>query len=191
MKRLRRYRIFLSLPLTIALFIAYALLYPVQAHNPTGGIKIWVNDQKVGPYILLVATYPQPVTVGQQVDVWVRVGEDGANRLLRDAVVTIEAKPQNGDLMVTAPATHELAGNAFDYLAHLNLDTAGQWDFIVYVDSDLGQVHVAFTETVGWLSPKLLFWVAISIMILALIFAVYLRRQSAAMTSQPAEGEQR
>ncbi len=189
MKRLQLYQIFLSLSLTITLFIAQALLYPALAHNPTGGIKIWINDQKVGPYILLVATYPQPATIGQM-DVWVRVGEDGANRLLRDAVVTIEAKPRNGSPPQTVQATHELAGNAFDYVAHFNLDTAGQWDFTVYVASELGQVNVAFTDNVGWLSPKLLLGVAVSIMILALIFAIYLWRQSASMTLEAAEGQQ-
>jgi hypothetical protein len=189
MRRPWFYRILIGLSLIIVLFAAPGLLYPALAHNPTGEIKIWINDQKVGPYILLVATYPQPATIGQ-LDVWVRVGEDGANRLLRDAVVTIEAKPQNGGPTQTAQATHKLAGNAFDYLAHLNLETAGQWDFTVYVASELGQVNVAFTETVAWLTPNLLFWVAISIMILVVIFAVYLWRQSATMTLETAEGEQ-
>jgi hypothetical protein len=183
MKRLQLYQIFLSLLLTISLFITSALLYPALAHAPTGSVKIWVNDKKVGPYILLVATYPQPITIGQ-LDVWVRVGEDGANRLLRDAVVTIEAKPRNGGPIQTIQATHELAGNAFDYLAHLNLEAAGQWDFTVYVASELGRVNVAFTETVGWLNPNLLFWVVVCIIILALIFAVYLWRQLASMTRE-------
>jgi hypothetical protein len=186
MKRLQLYQIFLSLSLTITLFIAHSLLYPALAHNPGGNIKIRVSDEKVGPYILLVATYPQPAIIGQM-DVWVRVREDGVDRLLRDAVVTIEAKPRNGGPAQTVEATHKLAGNAFDYLAHLNLETAGQWDFTVHVASELGQVNVAFTETVEWLSPKLLFWLAIFIMILALIFAVYLWRQSATIALEPTD----
>lgn len=190
MKRSQFYQIFISLPLIIILFAALGLLHPVLAHSPTEGIKIWVNDEKIGPYVLLVATAPQPATVGQ-IDVWVRVAEDGTGRLLRNAVVMVEATSQDNGATLTTQATHELAGNAFDYVAHLDIEDAGQWDFTVYVEAEAGQADVTFTETVnrGW-NTTLLIGLAVSFVVLAVMVGVYLWRQSAIMSLQPTDREQ-
>jgi hypothetical protein len=180
MNRLRFYRIFVSLSFMVTLFAVQGLLHPVLAHSPTGGSKIRVNDEKVGPYNLLVATSPLPITVGQM-SVWVRVSEEETGRLLRDATVMVEATPQGGGATLTAQATHEHAGNAFDYVAHLDIADSGQWDFIVYVQDEPGQVDVTFAETVtGGSNIILLVGLAASFVIVAVLVGVYLWRQSAA-----------
>jgi hypothetical protein len=181
-------QIFLSLFLTVTLFIVYGFLDPALAHNPTGGVNIRVNDQKIGPYILLVATYPQPAIVGQM-DVWVRVGENGTNRFLRDAVVTIEAKPRNGGRAQIVQASHDLAGNPVDYLAHLDLESAGPWEFTVKIESDLGPANVAFTDSVAWLSAQLLVELALIVVVWALLLGIYLWRQTATLSLELATPE--
>ena len=180
MKPLRLYQISISLVFITTLLTAY-LPQPVLAHSPTGGSKIRISDEKVGPYILLVATSPLPVTVGQM-DVWVRVRDGETDKLLRDAVVMIEATPQRGGPTLAAQATHEHAGNAFDYVAHLDIEDAGQWNFTVYVEDEPGQIDVAFTESVDRESNIiLLIGLAVAFVVLATVVGVYLWRQSAAM----------
>jgi hypothetical protein len=175
-----RYQILIAFPIIVTLFTAQVWLRPALAHGPVSSSKIAVNNEKFGPYILLVATSPSPATVGPM-DIWVRVAQEETSQLLRDAVVTVEATPQSGSPALTAPATHEHAGNAFDYVAHLDLPEPGQWDFTIYVEHELGPVNVAFTETVaGGLNMGLLIALIVPFMALALIIGVYLWRQSAA-----------
>jgi hypothetical protein len=190
MKRLKLNKILLGLALILSLFMVRGWLGPVLAHSPTSGsINIRVSDEKIGPYILLVATYPDPATIGQM-DVWVRVGEDGTNRFLRDAVVTIEATSRNGGAAQTAEATHDLAGNAFDYVGHLDLETTGQWDFVVRIDSDLGPANVTFSDNVRWFNTQLLISIAGAVIVLAVVLGLYLWRQSAAAELEPVTSEQ-
>ena len=190
MKRLKLTKILLGLALIVTLFMVRGWLGPVLAHSPTGArINIRVSDQRVGPYVLLVATYPDPATIGQM-DVWVRVGVDGTNRFLRDAVVTIEATSRNGGAPQTIKATHDLAGNAFDYVGHLDLETTGQWDFNVRIESDLGPANVTFSDNVRWLNTQLLISIAGAVIVLALVLGLYMWRQSAAADLEPATSEQ-
>lgn len=161
-----------------------ALARPALAIGPgTGGSKIMVGDERVGPYVLLVATSPLPVTVGQM-SVWVRVA-DAADvaQLRRDALVNVTALPAGGGPAQTARATHQNAGNDVDYVAHLEIETPGEWEVSVSVEDELGRAEVTFTETVSrGRNTGLLLTLAIPFVALAALVGVYLWRRS------PAEG---
>lgn len=168
-----------NLFLTIALFASYGLLYPALAIGPgTGSSKIRFDNQ-IGPYNLLVATAPTPPTIGQM-SVWVRVTEMETGKMRRDAVVTVEATPRAGGPTLTAQGTHKNAGNNFDYVAHLNIEDFGQWDFTIYVEDEPGLADVSFTETIsGGSNFTLLIGLAIPFVVLAVGVGIYLWRRSA------------
>jgi hypothetical protein len=166
-----------------ALLISLAVMLPqpALAIGPgTGGSKIRVSDQRLGPYILLVATSPLPVSVGQM-SVWVRVTNGETNELRRDAVVIIEATaPGSGDTLTTQ-ATHKNAGNDFDYVAHFEVQKTGQWQIKVTVQDELGQAEVSFSETVTQgVSFNVIVGLAIPFVILGVAIGIYLWRKSAA-----------
>jgi hypothetical protein len=169
--------------LTVLSLIIINLLFssPAQAIGPgTGGSKIRVNDEQHGPYILLVATSPLPVTVGQM-SVWVRVTGLDDNQLRRDAKVMIEAMPASGGAAVVAEGSHKNAGNEFDYVAHLELPQSGQWDVKVTVADQLGEAEVSFRETVAQgRSASALVGLAVPFVVLAIIVGIYLWRRSSA-----------
>lgn len=146
----------------------------------TGGSKIRVSDERIGPYILLVATSPLPVAVGQM-SVWVRVTDGKTGQYRSDATVTIKATPrEGGGSALTAQATHKNAGNDYDYVAHFEVQSTGQWDITVSVQDELGQGEVSFSETVTrGLSVGLLFSLAIPFVVLAVVVGIYLWRRSA------------
>jgi hypothetical protein len=146
----------------------------------TGGSKIRVNDEQHGPYILLVATSPLPVAVGQM-SIWVRVTGLQDNQLRRDAKVLVEATPTGGGTPLTAEGTHQNAGNNFDYVAHLPVDQTGQWDVKVSVSDELGETEVTFRETVTrGRNAAALIGMAIPFIVLALVVGIYLWRRSSA-----------
>jgi len=178
--------------LRLALFISILFMLisyagPALAIGPgTGGSKIRVDNEEIGPYSLLVATSPLPVTVGQM-SVWVRVTGLEDNAMRRDAVVMVSATPRGGGPTLTGQGTHKNAGNDFDYVAHLDVQQAGQWDVTVSVEDELGQAKVAFTETVTrGLSAGVLIGVAVPFIILAVVVGVYLWQRSA--PAAPAAG---
>lgn len=156
------------------------LTQPLFASGPgTGGSKIQVDNKAVGPFVLLVATSPLPITVGQM-SVWVRVMDTDGQKALRDAVVKIEATPAGGGDLVTGTATHQNAGNEIDYVAHLEVERTGNWNVKVVVEDDLGQGEVAFTETVASrLSIGLIVGMAVPFFFLMIVVGVYLWRRSA------------
>ncbi len=166
----------------ISFLLFITLLAPSVAYaiGPgTGGSKIRVSDERVGPFILLVATSPLPVTVGQM-SVWVRVTDIQTSQLRRDAVVSIRATPREGGETLTAEGSHKNAGNDYDYVAHLQVQKTGQWDVIVTVTDELGEAQVDFTETVTQgLSLGLLLGLAVPFIVLAIIVGIYLWRRSA------------
>lgn len=180
MKRFQLYLIFINLSLIIILIAAPGLLRPVLASGPgTGGSKIRVNDEQVGSYTLLVATAPTPPTIGQM-SVWVRVRDVETNKMRGDAVVMVEATPRTGGPTLTAQGTHKNAGNNFDYVAHLEIEDFGQWDFTIYVEDELGLADVSFTETIsGGSDFTLLIGLAIPFVVLAVGVGIYLWRRSA------------
>lgn len=162
------------------LLLLFAVTPPALAIGPgTGGSKIRVSDEKVGPYILLVATSPLPVRVGQM-SVWVRVTNDQTDQLLRDSTVTVAITPREGGSTLTAPATHQNAGNDYDYVAHFDVQETGQWDVTVSVVGEPGEAEVSFVETVSrGLSVGLLVGLGIPFVALAAIVGWYLWRRSA------------
>jgi hypothetical protein len=164
--------------LTTLLFLLAAT--PALAIGPgTGGSKIRVSDEQIGPYVLLVATSPLPVTVGQM-SVWVRVTDAGTDQLRREATVTVEATPREGGPTLTAPATHQNAGNDYDYVAHLPVAQAGQWEVTVNVEDEPGSIQTSFTETVSrGLNAGLLIGLAVPFVALAIGVGIYLWRRSA------------
>lgn len=180
MKKNLLVRITLTIVLTICLFGAVGLFRPALAIGPgTGGSKIRVSDERIGPYILLVATSPLPVTPGQM-SVWVRVTDAATDQLRRDAVVMIEAVPRTGGPTLTTQATHQNAGNDYDYVAHLDVQQTGQWDVTVFVQDEPGDIQTAFTETVSrGLSATVLIAVAVPFVILAVAVGIFLWRRSA------------
>jgi len=179
MKKHQLVRIALIIVLIIFLFGAVGLFKPTLAIGPgTGGSKIRVSDEEIGPYILLVATSPLPVTPGQM-SVWVRVTDATTDQLRRDAVVTIEATPRGGGPTLNAQATHQNAGNDYDYVAHLEIEQTGQWDVTVFVEDEPGEVQTSFTETVSrGLSATVLIAVAIPFIVLAAVVGIFLWRRS-------------
>lgn len=158
---------------------------PALAIGPgTGGSKIKINDEEHGPFILLVATSPLPVTVGQM-SVWVRVTGTEDNQLRRNANVLIEAVPRDGGPTVSVEGSHKNAGNDYDYVAHVDVEQSGQWDVTVTVVDEIGQTEVIFTESVsGGASASTLIAVAIPFLVLAIAAGIYLWRRSAAQASQ-------
>lgn len=178
-------RIFISLALIIILFAVHNLsLGQALAHGPEGSSKIRVNNEQIGPYTLLVATSPETIVVGPM-SVWVRVEDNESESLLRDAVVMIEATPRSGGSKITAQATHEHAGNAFDYVAHLEIETSGQWDFTVTVEDVPGQADVTFNDTVsGWSPTNLFIGLGVFLVVVVLAVGIFLARQSTGISEQ-------
>lgn len=158
----------------------YGFTHPALAIGPgTGGSKIRVNEEQVGPYILLVATSPLPVTLDQQMSVWVRVTDGQSEALRRDAVVTVAATPRDGGQTLTAQATHQNAGNDYDYVAHFEVETTGQWDLTVTVEDAPGPADVSFVETVSsGVSTTVIIGLAIPFVIIAGVIGWYLWRRS-------------
>lgn len=185
MKQIQLRRIFAILALMITLFAAHELyLEQALAHGPEGSSKIRVDNEQVGAYSLLVATSPETIVVGEM-NVWVRVADSETDKLLRDAVVMIEAAPRSGGSKITAQATHDHAGNAFDYVAHLEIEDAGQWDFTVYVEDEPGQVDVTFSDIVSGGSPtNLIIALGVFLVVVVLAVGIFLARQSTAMSEQ-------
>ncbi len=172
----------------LGLFATFFPQFALAIGPGTGGSKIRVSDEKIGPYTLLVATSPLPVTSGQM-SIWVRVTDAQSGQLRRDAVVKISATPRGGGPTLTALATHKNAGNDYDYVGHLpEAQQTGQWDITVTVEDEPGQVEVNFGETVtGGLSLSLLVAMAIPFVIVAVMVGFYLWRRSA-RPIEPAEG---
>ncbi len=178
MQRSDLYEILIALAVIMILSMSWAR--PLSASGPgTGGSKIQVSDEKIGPYVLLVATSPLPVTVGQM-SVWVRVTDAQTDQLRPDARVTITASPAAGGPAITAPATHQNAGNNYDYVAHFEVNQTGPWNIAVSVDDEPGQVQTTFTETVSrGRNVFMLVAVAVPFVVLTLVVGIFLWRRSA------------
>ena len=145
----------------------------------TGGSKIRVNEEPVGPYVLLIATSPLPVTVDQQMSVWVRVTDPATESLLRDSVVMVEITSRDTDLTLAEQATHKNAGNDFDYVAHFDVENTGLWDVTVTVEDEPGIADVSFTETISsGVNARVIIGLAIPFVIIAAVIGVYVWRRS-------------
>lgn len=178
MKRFRLSRIFISLFFISILSVFFGWLNWVSASGPGEGTQVRIDDERVGPYTMLVVTGPHPLKVGQ-LNVWVRVKHAAKNQIRNKATVMVEATHRSGRPTVTGPATHENAGNDFNYLAHLSIEKSGEWDVTVDVEDDPGSVDVSFTESVTSESnPMLLAILTIPFLVLTVGIGVYLWRRS-------------
>lgn len=167
------------LPAIVAGLLCLLPVATLASGPGTGGSRIQIDNEPAGPYVLLVATSPLPITVGQM-NVWVRVMDSEGETALRDAVVKVEATPAGGGEAVTAPATHQNAGNAIDYVAHLAVQRGGDWNVKVTIEDELGQAEVAFTETVtSGVSLGLIIGLGVPFVVLLAIVGVFLWRRSA------------
>lgn len=158
----------------VSLNLAYAI-------GPgTGGSKIRVNEEQIGPYILLVATSPLPVAADQPMSVWVRVTDPASAELRREATVTVIATSRNDGTSLTAQATHQNAGNDYDYVAHFpTIQTTGQWDITVTVEDAPGPAEVSFVETVSQgVNTTVIIGLAIPFVVATVIIGWYLWRRS-------------
>ncbi len=180
----------ISLLFIFCLIVTQTLLHPVLAIGPgTGGSKIRVNEERIGPYILLVATSPLPVTLDQQMSVWVRVIDPTTNELRPDAAVTVVATHRETGQTLTAPATHRNAGNDHDYVAHFDIENAGPWEITVNISDEPGEAEVSFVERVSaGLSLALVAVLGIPFAVLVMIIGVYLWRRSESVPDTTAGG---
>jgi hypothetical protein len=81
---------------------------------------------------------------------------------------------------MTAQATHQSAGNDFDYVGHLEVAQTGQWDVTVTITEDeLGEAEITFTETVSsGATTRFLVGLAIPFVVLTVAVGIYLWRRS-------------
>lgn len=178
------------LVIIVALLMLAFLARPGLAIGPgTGGSKVRVSDETIGPFVLLVATSPLPVKVGQM-SVWVRVSNGAdTSQLRRDATVMVRATPRAGGPTLSAQATHQNAGNDYDYVAHFDVQETGEWDVTVSVEDELGQAEVSFVETVSrGLTTGLLLGLAVPFIVLSLIVGYYLWQRSTAVDAIELDG---
>ena len=111
-----------------------------------GGSRVIVGDEVKGSYRLLVTSSPNPATTGTVTFV-VRVSEPQSGALVRDAEVKVALT--NGSTSLEQAATHENAGNAVDYAAHIPVADAGSWNGAVRVTGAAGVSEVAFVQQVS------------------------------------------
>lgn len=176
----RQRQILLSLLCFIALCATNSFIPLALAIGPgTGGSKIRVNEDHIGPYTVLVATSPLPVTLDQQMSVWVRISDPVTNNLRREAQVVIAATHRDSGKTLTAEATHQNAGNDYDYVAHFDIKNTGQWDVTVTISDNPGVAQVSFVESVSsGLSVTVIVALGIPFIVLAAVIGVYLWRRS-------------
>lgn len=153
---------------------------PTLATGPgTGGSKIQIDNAEVGPYVLLVATSPQPLAVGQM-SVWVRVIDAESSKARRDAQVLVQATPMSEGEQIAGQGSHQNAGNDIDYVAHLDVEQAGEWNFTIMIEDELGEAQVDFTDTVSTGSNLgLILSLSIPFIVLTVVVGIYLWQKSA------------
>lgn len=159
--------------------IAWAGIRPASAEGPgTGGRRIRLENERVGPYVLRVVTSPNPPQV-ETLYVEVRVHDAESGDLVRDAAVRVQAWPLNaGDTQLEAIATHDFAPISSDYAAHLRVPQAGDWMIEIHVDSPAGPASISFQEHVisrSTLAP--LISAALPFAGLALLIVIFLAMQ--------------
>lgn len=138
--------------LSVVLVLIFLALtgFPTEASGPVeGGRRVRLDDEPVGPYLLRVATSPNPPTV-DNLYVEVRVKEAVSGRILTDAQVTVQAEPEGetGEVLLEI-ATHDFAPIPTEYAAHLRVPATGLWKITVRIDSELGPAEVSFLERVS------------------------------------------
>ena len=145
-----------------------------------------VGDEVKGPYRLLVTSSPNPATTGTVTFV-VRVSEPQSGALVRDAEVKVALT--NGTASLEYGATHENAGNAVDYAAHIPIEEAGSWNGAVRVTGAAGVSEATFVQQVS--TPRTLntvVLVGIPFAAILIVFgAMWFARNSSRKTERPDE----
>jgi hypothetical protein len=135
--------------------------------GPGGGTRVIAGDDSVGPYRLFITASPEPAYTGQ-VTFMVRITDPKTGEKVKDAAVRVLlALPESG-AQVEAAATHQDAGSAVDYAAHLQIAQPGQYDGVIHVAASQGPAELRFTQRV--LSPR----TTSALLILALPFVAVL-----------------
>jgi hypothetical protein len=132
--------------ITLALLLAILTARLAAAENlGPGGSRVIIGDQAFGPYRLLVTSSPNPATTGTVTFV-ARVSDARSGTTVRDAQV--EFVLTKGASALAQPATHEDAGNAIDYAAHIDLSEEGSWNGLVRVTGPTGTSEAQFVQQV-------------------------------------------
>lgn len=134
----------LLVALALLLIILTARAAAAENLGP-GGSRVIIGDQVVGPYRLLVTSSPNPATTGTVTFV-VRVSDPQSGVIVRDAQV--EVTLTKGATSIAKPATHEDAGNAVDYAAHVDLNEQGSWNGLLRVSGPAGASETPFLQQV-------------------------------------------
>ena len=137
----------LAVPMGMILAVAGAGRACAENLGPGGGARIIAGDQVVGPYRLLVTSSPEPAQVGI-VTFAVRVSDPQSDEKERNAQVAVELTHTGSGKSLSSAATHQNAGNAIDYVAHVQMDESGVWEGVVRVDGPAGPAEVAFTQRI-------------------------------------------
>jgi len=143
-----------ALCVSVVISVVFSLLPAphAQAENlgPGGGTRVIAGDEIVGPYRLLFTSSPEPAQIGTVTFV-ARLSDPKTGEKVRDAEVTVELKHSETGATLSHAATHADAGNPIDYVAHIPLDQAGQWEGILRVNGPAGSAELPFMQRV---SPK-------------------------------------
>lgn len=137
------------LPVLWAVLLALSFPAVARAENlgPGGGSRVITGDQVVGPYRLLITASPEPAQVGQ-VTFIVRVSDAATADKVREAQVTIALAHSAAGTQLRSSMTHEDAGNAVDYAAHITLEQPGLWDGVITVTGAAGKAEVSFIQRI-------------------------------------------
>jgi hypothetical protein len=137
----------LIVALTAACLALLALPYAAGASNTgPGGARIWVGDEVIGPYRLLVSSGPEPATVGT-LTIVARVSDPQTGAAVKDATVTAQLVGEDGT-QLAAELTHQDSSNPVDYAAHIQIDKAQSWEVSINVAGTAGAAQAHFTQPV-------------------------------------------
>lgn len=134
--------------LALTLLVSTVFVGAASAEGPgTGGRRIRLENERVGPYVLRVVTSPNPPQV-ETLYVEVRVEEATSGRIVRNAEVNLTAHAVDSGASLEAEATHDIAPIPSDYAGHLGVPHSGDWIITVEVKGPAGQAEVSFQEYV-------------------------------------------
>lgn len=115
----------------------------------TGGRRVRLDSEPVGPYLVRVVTSPDPPKVGE-LFVEVRLFDPNSGSTITDAEVLLGASPLSEDApSVRTRARHEIAPIATDFAGHLPVSNQGDWRISVFIDGPLGPAETSFLERVS------------------------------------------
>jgi hypothetical protein len=124
-----------------------SLWQSAYAEGPgTGGRKIKLDQEPVGPYLVRVVTSPTPPRV-ENFYLAIRVIDPATQGILTDA--TVKTWAMLDDVIVEAIATHDIAPIPDEFAAHLPIPYSGVWEISISIDGPLGEGEVSFLERIS------------------------------------------